>query len=199
MAVIIEAQADQLIRLFNATFQISENTVLVAGSSEPIYRPASNQRQYNEVVFAHGYARSALHEIAHWCLAGKVRRQLTDFGYWYAPDGRSPEVQARFEQMEVGPQAIEWYLSLSAGIGFEISVDNLSGSEPPNRATFAAAVVARACIRAEQGWPPRAVVFAKVLQQQFAQPAVTLAILKQQGAMMIATEQQRQRVMLEVG
>lgn len=197
MAVIIEAQADQLIRLFNSTFQTTENTVLVAGSAEPIYRPASNQRQHNEVVFAHGYARSALHEIAHWCLAGKVRRQLTDFGYWYAPDGRSPEQQALFEKMEVGPQAIEWYLSLSAGISFEISVDNLSGTEPPNRPHFAEAVVTRALTRAEHGWPPRAVLFAAVLQQHFAQQAVTFTLLQQQGATMIAQEQQRYHAMLE--
>lgn len=197
MAVIIEAQADQLIRLFNSTFQTTENTILVAGSAEPIYRPASNRRQHNEVVFAHGYARSALHEIAHWCLAGKVRRQLTDFGYWYALDGRSPEQQALFEKMELGPQAIEWYLSLSAGICFEISVDNLSGTEPPNRPQFAEAVVTRALTRAEHGWPPRALLFAAVLRQHFFQPAVTFALLQQQGATMIAQEQQRYHAMLE--
>lgn len=191
MAVACEPQADLLIRLFNTTFGESDNTYLVAGDGEPVYRPASNRRSQHQVIFAHGFARSALHEVAHWCLAGKVRRQLTDFGYWYAPDGRSPELQAVFEQVEVGPQAVEWYLSLAAGITFEISVDNLSGSQPPNRVAFLQAVIARAYQRAEHGWPPRAVRFAAVLQAHFQQPPVTLARLQAAAATMLSVERAR--------
>lgn len=192
MAIILEAQAGQLIRLFNNTFQESDQTILLAGEHEPVYLPNSNKHPMHRIVFAHGYARSALHEIAHWCLAGKVRRHLPDFGYWYAPDGREPELQARFEQAEVHPQAIEWYLSLAADIQFEISVDNLSGEEPPKRLEFAASVVEKALLRAKVGWPPRAERFAKVLQAYWSTPAVTYARLEQEGLHMLNREQQRQ-------
>lgn len=62
---------------------------------------------------------SALHEISHWTIAGKERRLLADLGYWYAPDGRTREQQALFEQVEVKPQAIEWLLPqlLAASFG----------------------------------------------------------------------------------
>ncbi len=36
---------------------------------------------------------SALHEISHWCVAGKARREQVDFGYWYCPDGRDAMTQ----------------------------------------------------------------------------------------------------------
>ncbi len=48
---------------------------------------------------------SALHEISHWCIAGKARRELVDFGYWYCPDGRDAMTQSQFEDVEVKPQA----------------------------------------------------------------------------------------------
>ncbi|RUO21946.1 elongation factor P hydroxylase [Aliidiomarina haloalkalitolerans] len=192
-------QADQLIRLFNSEFQQSEQTVLVdgqrAGFAEPIYLPASHSRHgnypYHRIIFAHGFARSALHEIAHWCVAGKVRRQLLDFGYWYAPDGRSSEQQAAFEAVEITPQAVEWLLSLAAGINFEISVDNLAGDEPPNRLQFAEQVLARAILRSEQGWPPRAWRFAQRLAVYYRQPLPDTALFKLAGAAMIRRELSR--------
>lgn len=45
---------------------------------------------------------------------GEKRRQLVDFGYWYAPDGRSAEQQELFQAVEVKPQAMEWILSPAA-------------------------------------------------------------------------------------
>ncbi len=50
---------------------------------------------------------SALHEIAHWCIAGENRCQQVDYGYWYEPNGRSEERQFEFEKVEVKPQALE--------------------------------------------------------------------------------------------
>ncbi|NCN43380.1 MAG: ATPase [Piscirickettsiaceae bacterium CG_4_9_14_3_um_filter_43_564] len=127
-------QAQTLIALFNATFSISRHTQLVCGEKEPIYRPADNQYPYHRILFAHGFFASALHEIAHWCIAGKHRRQLEDFGYWYEPDGRSAERQAEFERVEVKPQALEWIFSQAANFPFHFSADNLAlNNQPSNR------------------------------------------------------------------
>ncbi|PSU11213.1 hypothetical protein C9I92_03655 [Photobacterium ganghwense] len=75
-------------------------------------------------------------ELAHWCIAGPKRRLLEDYGYWYEPDGRTAEVQAAFEKVEIKPQAIEWILSASCGFRFQVSCDNLSGSCEPDRVAF---------------------------------------------------------------
>jgi elongation factor P hydroxylase len=84
------------------------------------------------------YFASALHEVAHWCIAGEQRRQQLDFGYWYAPDGRSPEQQGAFEAVEYKPQALEWFFSLACGYRFRLSADNLGmpGGEMPDASEF---------------------------------------------------------------
>ncbi|RTE87390.1 MULTISPECIES: elongation factor P hydroxylase [Gammaproteobacteria] len=118
--------ANEIVRLFNRTFLHTYHTELIQGGSEPLYLPAARNRAYHQIVFSHDYVRSALHEISHWCVAGKVRRHLLDYGYWYAPDGRNAAQQADFLKMEVKPQAYEWLLSLCAQIQFEVSLDNLN-------------------------------------------------------------------------
>ena len=60
-------------------------------------------------------------------MAGKARRELEDYGYWYAPDGRSEDQQALFEQVEVKPQAMEWMFTKACGRRFRVSADNLNG------------------------------------------------------------------------
>ncbi|PTB87505.1 transporting ATPase, partial [Pseudidiomarina aestuarii] len=70
----------QLIELFAECFERSYRTRLVAGEDEPYYQPATTE-QLAEVVFAHGFFASALHEIAHWCIAGSRRRTQFDYGY----------------------------------------------------------------------------------------------------------------------
>jgi len=150
-----EHSPDDLIRLFNAEFQDSENTVLVRGGDEPIYLPADAESPLHRVVFAHGFYASALHEIAHWCIAGPERRKLVDYGYWYKPDGRSAEEQVEFERVEVKPQAVEWGLAIAAGFRFDVSVDNLSGI-PIDRAGFRRRVHAQLCVYHRDGFPPRA-------------------------------------------
>lgn len=156
-----------LIRLFDATFAESENTVLVWGGDEPIYLPADADTPRHRIVFAHGFFASALHEIAHWCIAGPQRRRLVDYGYWYEPDGRDERQQAQFERVEARPQAVEWGLSLSAGFPFRVSVDNLSGI-PVDRAGFQRRVHAelRRCWR--EGFPPRARQFMAALRRFYA-------------------------------
>ncbi|WP_205409117.1 elongation factor P hydroxylase, partial [Vibrio gazogenes] len=59
-----------LINIFNQTFAERYQTHLVAGDDEPIYLPADDSVPYHRIIFAHGFYASALHEIAHWCVAG---------------------------------------------------------------------------------------------------------------------------------
>ena len=80
---------------------------MIRGDDEPLYLPADKNFTYHQIIFAHGYYASALHEISHWCMAGKQRRLLEDFGYWYMPDGRDVDQQKTFEQVEIKPQAKE--------------------------------------------------------------------------------------------
>lgn len=118
-----------LIAIFENTFYQSYNTRLIKGEDEPIYLPADQQTPYHQIVFAHGFYASALHEIAHWLVAGEARRLKEDYGYWYCPDGRDKQQQAEFEAVEVKPQAIEWALSVAARFDFNVSVDNLNGEQ----------------------------------------------------------------------
>lgn len=127
------AQVDWLILHFNQCFAY-ENVVLVRGDDEPEYFPAHAQ-QPARIQFAHGFFSSALHEISHWCIAGRHRRTLPDLGYWYNPDGRTAEQQQLFEQVEVKPQAVEWLLSRASLQPFRVSLDNLTG-EAGNETTF---------------------------------------------------------------
>lgn len=116
-----------LIRLFDASFCGDYNTVLVGGAAEPEYLPADENHPHHRIIFTRDYFRSALHEIAHWCVAGAQRRLLADFGYWYAPDGRTADQQRAFEEVEVKPQALEQLFCEAAGHRFSVSLDNLAG------------------------------------------------------------------------
>lgn len=153
----------ELIVLFNATFTATENTVLVRGDHEPIYVPAKCTQQHHQIVFAHGYFASALHEISHWCIAGKQRRLLEDYGYWYSPDGRNVKQQVEFEKVEVKPQAIEWAFSCASGKHFTVSTDNLNGAAGDTQG-FQTAVKRQIMFYLEHGFPPRAAEFIAVLQ-----------------------------------
>lgn len=158
----------QLVELFAECFERSYRTRLVAGDDEPYYQPATEER-LAQVVFAHGFFASALHEIAHWCIAGSQRRTQFDYGYWYEPDGRDAHQQAEFERVERKPQALEWLFSSCAGVPFQVSVDNLSGIEV-DRQAFTEAVWLELLRFFEQGLPERAECFAKALCRYYRQP-----------------------------
>lgn len=148
------AVVDGLIALFDGLFLGSENTILRRSPDEPIYLPADAEHPQARILFAHGFFQSALHEIAHWCVAGAERRQQVDFGYWYAPDGRTTEQQRVFEGVEVKPQALEWMFSVACGRRFRVSVDNLSG-EPGDSSGFKRAVYEQVLRSLEGGLKPR--------------------------------------------
>lgn len=151
-----------LIELFEQCFYQSHNTRLVKGVDEPVYLPASEACHFHQIFFAHGYYASALHEIAHWCLAGDERRLLEDFGYWYLPDGRNCEQQKRFEQVEIKPQAIEWAFCIASKKHFNVSVDNLNGVEADS-ASFKEAVYQQVKEYLKVGFPERAQQFIEML------------------------------------
>ena len=157
-----------LIALFNNTFE-DLNTRLVLGDDEPVYLPADTTCSFHRIVFAHGFFSSALHEIAHWCIAGKERRLLEDYGYWYCPDGRNQEQQAQVEQVEIKPQAVEWALACAAKKQFRVSTDNLNGA-PVDVQGFQQAVQNQALAYLKSGFPKRAGVFIQVLQHFYQSP-----------------------------
>ena len=136
-----------LIHLFNSMFAQTNMdgvpTILVRGDSEPEYF-ASRDGNPARIEFAHGFFASALHEISHWCVAGKKRRQLDDFGYWYVADGRDEATQKLFEQVEIKPQAIECLLNLALGRYFYVSQDNLNADFDTSNSTFASDVYLQA-------------------------------------------------------
>jgi hypothetical protein len=144
-----------LIQLFNGLFQDAEQTVLIAGGEEPVYLPKDADSLYHRIIFTRDYYASALHEIAHWCVAGKERRLLVDYGYWYNPDRRNAQQQQLFQSVEAKPQALEWIFSAAADFKFRLSQDNLSG-ECLQDDTFALSVYQQACHYLTHGMPDRA-------------------------------------------
>lgn len=163
-----EAGVTDLLDCLNPWLEQDWQTQLVAGSGEPVYLPAVVPAGFHRIVFAHGYFNSALHELAHWCLAGARRRLQEDYGYWYCPDGRDAGQQAAFEQVEVKPQAIEWWLASATGQPFRTSTDNLNGT-PTDSHPFRQAVQQQAQRYLSDGLPPRAQVAVQRLCDQFGQ------------------------------
>lgn len=159
--------SDHLIEIFNGLFATTHNTLLVCGGSEPVYRPAETGVEPARIEFAYGYYSSALHEIAHWCLAGERRRKLVDYGYWYHEDGRPAELQAEFEKVEIKPQALEWVFSAAAGSRFRVSLDNLDGT-PHDEARFRGNLVRQAREFVTGGLPERGELFMRALLENYS-------------------------------
>ena len=146
-----------LVALFRDCFDAEFNTRLIGGADEPLYKPSDDTQPYHAVFFVKDYYSSALHECAHWLIAGAARRCLIDYGYWYQPDGRTADQQASFFQAEVKPQALESLLAEAAGHRFDVSLDNLNGQGvAAEREAFRTAVAQQAQRYQQQGLPPRA-------------------------------------------
>ncbi|WP_261817461.1 elongation factor P hydroxylase [Vibrio gallicus] len=164
---------EHLIDIFDTTFFELYQTRLVSGDDEPIYLPADQTYACHRIIFAHGYYASALHEIAHWCVAGPKRRELEDFGYWYEPDGRDQQTQSEFERVEIRPQAYEWILARSAGFRFQVSCDNLNGDFEPDRVTFTAKVRQEVIKILQSGLPKRVQMLSNALRHFYDVPPLT--------------------------
>ena len=161
MSSVEAIDAHQLTCLFNSVFAVSDKTTLIGNAAEPYYQPGSPHRIY----FRSDYLRSALHEVAHWCVAGRRRRQLPDYGYWYSPDGRDAEQQQAFFVVEARPQAVERYFCEAIGILFSASVDNVGAHIEPQQLRRFEARIQECCDQLERaGLPLRAARFVTALQ-----------------------------------
>ena len=161
--------AARLVQVFADCFAERWQTRLVGGADEPYYQPARAPGEYHTLYFRHDFFASALHEVAHWCIAGEQRRQQFDFGYWYAPDGRDARQQCAFEAAECRPQALEWFFSRACGYRFQLSVDNpgMTAQGLPGITSFHHQVVAQAHIWQARGLSERAGVFYSALCREF--------------------------------
>ncbi len=177
-----ETIAAQIEGCFESAFYDRYRTRLVGGADEPEY--IAHQSDGDAIIrYRENFAASALHEVAHWCIAGERRRQLNDYGYWYSPDGRDAEAQRQFEQVEARPQALEYLFTTCCDLPFRLSVDNLALPEWDCSA-FAASVWHQFAALGQLTADARAAQFADVLattlfaqswqhcwQQAMSQPA----------------------------
>ena len=159
----------RLERVFSQCFFARWNTRLAGGAIEPLYQPAESDAALHVIHYREDYFASALHEVAHWCIAGTQRRKQTDFGYWYAPDGRSLEQQKAFQAAEVKPQALEWFFSKACRFRFQVSLDNLTLLDPETTEdeAFHIAMLQQTSIWQKKGLPERASLFYRQLCREF--------------------------------
>jgi elongation factor P hydroxylase len=164
-----EFDALRLERVFRDCFFTDYCTRLCGGAVEPLYQPAQEVGQCHVLWYREDFFASALHEVAHWCIAGEERRRQVDFGYWYAPDGRDAAQQAAFEAAEDKPQALEWFFSLACGYRFQLSIDNLDAAHGvlPDDSPFRHRVCAQAIRWQRKGLPGRAERFYRALCAEF--------------------------------
>lgn len=162
----LEYSSAVLENLFKACFLDRYNTLLCGGADEPLYQPAQSAGDVHRIFYRDDYFASALHEIAHWCIAGDKRRLQLDYGYWYAPDGRDIEQQSMFEQVEVKPQAIEKAFSNACAKPFRVSIDNLLGTGA-NEQAFNKNVNKQLLQYQSRGFPRRAQQFIDSLQAYY--------------------------------
>ena len=109
---------------FNTLFAESFRTIIVGGVTEPRYLPPQTNVR-GIICYTRDYAASALHEIAHWCIAGSARCALIDYGYWYVPPPRSVSEQQAFCAVEARVQALERMFADVARVPFHLSVDDV--------------------------------------------------------------------------
>ncbi len=158
----------EVIHLFEALFAETHRVRLRGGFSEPFYRAPTLDRE-GEIQFRGDYLSSCLHEIAHWLVAGEVRRNQDDFGYGYVPDGRNAQEQKIFFASEIKPQAMESALAKASGTHFRLSVDNLAdGAENAEEVQeFGMAVTKQRENWEQNGFPLRAQRLLSALRSAF--------------------------------
>ena len=157
--------AIRIAETFNGVFLASHHTSMRGGAAEPLYEPAMGSKPA-QIVFTRDYPASALHEAAHWCLAGRQRRTQRDYGYWYLPGPRDPVQREAFFRAEADVQALEAVFARTCGVRFVVSADDFDAS-PAELARFETIVAKRLAIR-RTTLPPRARRFREALATAFA-------------------------------
>jgi len=163
----IHSSNDLIEDAFSNCFLEEFKTILEGGAKEPLYVPADAGKGLNTLHYREDYLSSALHEVAHWCLAGDARRKRIDFGYWYVPEGRSVIQQTRFQSVEARPQALEWLFSLACNCDFQLSLDNHGDLGICDTEKFALSVAQEARTFVLKGLPNRAKSFFMELTRSF--------------------------------
>ena len=144
--------------VFNCTFS-DHGVVMHGGYREPMYIPGTDAA---ELRYTLDHTASALHEAAHWCIAGRRRRRYTDYGYFYEPPPRSGMDRARFEGVEIEAQSVEVLFAAAAGSQFQPSGDDV-GAPLFLEEAFGHRILERARERRQVGLPKRADKFRAAL------------------------------------
>ena len=137
--------------VFNCTFS-DHSVVMRGGYREPMYIPGMDVA---EIRYTLDHTASALHEAAHWCIAGRRRRRNTDYGYFYEPPPRSGMHRVRFEDVDIEAQSVEVLLAEAAGSQFQPSADDVDVPLFLLEA-FSSRILERARERRQVGLPKRA-------------------------------------------
>lgn len=160
----------RIIQVFNESLGARYCVHLKGGGAEPFYR-AAKAGAWAVIVFRADYSASALHEVAHWCVAGARRRCFSDYGYWYSPDGRDAAHQAAFFAVEARPQAIEAAFCEACGVDFSPSVDNVGADIPAEQlSAFEMRIAGWSKVFRDRGLPSRAGRFLSGLERLRATP-----------------------------
>jgi len=161
----IDAVAQRIAATFNRLYGRPYRTLLVGGGAEPWYEPPVGDAS-GRIVYRHDYPASALHEAAHWCLAGARRRRLRDYGYWYVPGPRNAEQRSAFFAVEARVQGLEAVLAGVCDVRFVVSADDFAAPQSELDA-FAGAVDAAIASLRRDGLPTRAAALHDALAAEF--------------------------------
>ena len=147
----------QIAGCFNRWMGRAYRVRLLGGAEEPVYLPPAPPAHERPAIirYTRDYPASALHELAHWCIAGPERRARLDYGYWYQPPPRDAAARAAFVRAEIRVQALESRLAAICGLPFRVSLDDMS-SPVALADTFSRQVSGAAAAMVESRLPPRA-------------------------------------------
>ena len=147
--------ADKIEADFHSLFLESHRTQLRARAGDPVYLPAASATDLSQIIYSNHFWRSALHELAHWFIAGRQRREQRDYDYWYQPERSKAKLQRDFLAAEIKPQALEWHLCSALGQDFFVSLDSF-GEDQETLHWFRTAVKDEALRRLRSELPTRA-------------------------------------------